>query len=70
MLFDWVVDNDYFNIVKFCIPVHDEINVECPKEMAQEVSDKVQEIMKEAAKPFLSTLELDSDSSISDHWIH
>ena len=70
MLFDWVVDNGYFNIVKFCIPVHDEINVECPKEMAQEVSDKVQEIMKEAAKPFLSTLELDSDSSISDHWIH
>ena len=57
-------------LVKFCIPVHDEINVECPKEMAQEVSDKVQEIMKEAAKPFLSTLELDSDSSISDHWIH
>lgn len=70
MLFDWVVDNGYFNIVKFCIPVHDEINVECPKEMAQEVSDKVQEIMKKAAKPFLSTLELDSDSSISDHWIH
>lgn len=70
MLFDWVVDNGYFNIVKFCIPVHDEINVECPKEMAQEISDKVQEIMKEAAKPFLSTLELDSDSSISDHWIH
>ena len=70
MLFDWVVDNGYFNIVKCCSPVHDEINVECPKEMAQEVSDKVQEIMKEAAKPFLSTLELDSDSSISDHWIH
>lgn len=70
MLFDWVVDNGYFNIVKFCIPVHDEINVECPKEMAQEVSDKIQEIMKKAAKPFLSTLELDSDSSISDHWIH
>ena len=31
--------------------------------MAQEVADKVQEIMKEAAKPFLHTLELDSDVS-------
>lgn len=70
MLFDWIVDNGYFNIVKFCVPVHDEINVECPKAMAQEISDKIQEIMKEAAKPLLHTLELNSDSTISDHWVH
>lgn len=69
-LFDWVVDNGYFNIIKFCIPVHDEINVECPKELAQTVSDKIQEIMKQSAKPFLTSLELNSDASISDHWIH
>ena len=70
MLFDWVVDNGYFNIVKFCVPVHDEINVECPIEMQDMVAAKIQEIMKEAAKPFLTKLELDSDASISDHWIH
>lgn len=70
MLFDWVVENGYFNIVKFCVPVHDEINVECPKELSKEVSTKVQEIMKKAAEPFLTTLSLDSDASISDHWIH
>lgn len=63
MLFDWVVENNYFNIVKFCIPVHDEINIECPKEIAEEVREKVQSIMKEAAKPFLKTLELNSDAS-------
>ena len=34
------------------------------------VSNKIQEIMKEAAKPFLKVLELDSDASVSDHWIH
>lgn len=70
MLFDWVVDNGYFNIVKFCVPVHDEINAECPEEMKQMVSDKIQEVMKDAARPFLHVLELDSDSTISDHWIH
>lgn len=70
MLFDWVLEKGYFNIVKFCVPVHDEINVECPKELEKEVSEKIQEIMKEAAKPFLKRLELDSDASISDHWIH
>lgn len=70
MLFDWVVDKGYFNIVKFCIPVHDELNIECPKEL-QEVADaKLGEVMKEAAKPFLKTLVLDSDSEVSDHWVH
>ena len=70
MLFDWILEKGYFNIIKFCVPVHDEINVECPKEIEKEVSEKIQEIMKEAAKPFLKKLELDSDASISDHWIH
>lgn len=70
MLFNWVIENGYFDVVKFCVPVHDEINVECPKEIANTVVNKIQEIMKEAAKPFLRVLELDSDASISDHWIH
>jgi DNA polymerase I-like protein with 3'-5' exonuclease and polymerase domains len=70
VLFDWVVDNGYFNKVKFCIPVHDEINVECPEEMAEIVKNKVQEVMKSEAQPFLKTLSLDSDASTSDHWIH
>lgn len=69
-LFDWIVDNGYFNIVKFCIPVHDEINVECPADMAEMVKNKIQEVMKQEAQPFLKSLTLDSDASISDHWIH
>jgi hypothetical protein len=60
-LFDWVVDNGYFNIVKFCIPVHDEINVECPRELAEIVSNKIKEIMQSEAQPFLKTLTLDAD---------
>lgn len=69
-LFDWVVDNGYFNIIKFCVPVHDEINEECPIELKDIVTAKTQEIMKDSAKPFLKILELNSDASISDHWIH
>lgn len=70
MLFDWIVDNKYFNIVKFCVPVHDEIDVECPEGIKEIVTNKIQEIMNKAAKPFLKTLELNSDASIGDHWIH
>lgn len=47
-----------------------EINVECPIEIQQLVADKIQEIMHDSAIPFLSKLELNSDASISDHWIH
>lgn len=25
MLFDWVVENGYFNVIKFCVPVHDNL---------------------------------------------
>ena len=70
MLFDWVVDNGYFNVIKFCIPVHDELNIECPKELQDIADAKLGEVMREAAKPFLKTLVLDSDSEISDHWVH
>lgn len=70
MLFDWVVDNNYFGVIKFCIPVHDELNIECPEELKDIADAKLGEVMKEAAKPFLKTLELDSDSEVSDHWIH
>lgn len=70
MYFDWVVENNYFNIIKFCIPVHDELNIECPKELQEIADTKLGEVMREAAKPFLKTLILDSDSEVSDHWVH
>ena len=70
MYFDWIVDNGYFNIIKLCIPVHDETNVECPADLVEIADKKLAEVMKEAGKPFLKTLELDSDAEISDHWIH
>ena len=70
LYFDWVVDNGYFNKIKFCIPVHDEINIEVPNELVEIADKKLSEVMKDAAKPFLKTLELDSDAEISDHWVH
>ncbi len=62
-LFDWIVDNGYFNIVKLCIPVHDETNVEAPAEIGELVKDTIQTIMREEAKPFLHSLVLDADES-------
>ena len=42
-LFRWVVDNNLFGKVKFCIPCHDEANLEAPEEIAEEVANKLYE---------------------------
>jgi DNA polymerase I-like protein with 3'-5' exonuclease and polymerase domains len=69
-LFRWICDNHYQNIVKMCVPVHDEFNLECPKEMAEEVAAKLVECMEEGAKPFCKRLHLGADVDINDHWVH
>ena len=75
-LFKWVVDNGYFNIVKFCIPAHDEINIEAPESIAEEVATKLYECMVKAGKFICRIVPLDAevsrlkDGSLPDYWIH
>lgn len=74
--FKWIVDNGLFRIVKMCIPVHDEFDVEAPKEMADTVAAKLKECMVNAGKFICRTVPLDADisynedGSLPDHWIH
>ena len=69
-LFRWICENNYQNVVKMCVPVHDEFNLECPAEMSEEVSKKLIECMEEGAKPFCKRLHLGADCDINDHWVH
>lgn len=74
--FDWVVKNNLFGIVKFCIPVHDESNVEAPIEIAEEVAAKLHECMVNAGKFICKIVPLDADisrlkdGSLPNYWIH
>lgn len=68
--FNWIVANNYQNIVKICAIVHDEINVECPKVMEKEVSDVLVKCMVAGGKPFCPNVYLGADISAGDHWIH
>lgn len=56
--------------VKYCIPVHDEANLECPEEMAEEIAAILTRCMEEGAKPFCTRIPLGADYSIQDHWVH
>lgn len=75
-LFNWVVRNGYFNVVKFCVPVHDEFNIEAPEAIAEEVAEKLHECMVHAGRFICRIVPLDAevarlpDGSLPTWWIH
>ena len=69
-LFHWLEENDLLFTVLYTIPVHDEINLECPKELTKEVSEKLVDCMVRAGDIFCEIIPLGADVSIGDHWIH
>lgn len=74
--FNWIVQNNYQNIVKVCIVAHDEINCEAPEDIAKEVAEVLTRCMVEGGKPFCpnvylgADLALDGDNNLPNYWIH
>lgn len=74
--FKWVVDNNLFGVVKFCIPCHDETNLEAPEGIAEEVADKLHECMVKAGKFICRIVPLEAevsrlkDGTLPTYWIH
>ncbi|MBQ3949063.1 MAG: hypothetical protein II661_01190 [Bacteroidales bacterium] len=69
-LFEWVVKNGYFNVLLFCVFVHDEIDCECPTEMSDMFAKQIQKIMERAAGMYYHKLPIPAEYSVSDHWVH
>lgn len=69
-LFEWVVKNNLFGKVLFCVFVHDELDCECPKELAESFSKVVQNIMEKAAAKYYKRLPIPADCEVSSHWVH
>ena len=69
-LFNWVIDNNYFNKILFCNFTHDEINTEFPKELKDTYPSIVSKIMQDAAAKFYHKLPIPAEASVGDHWIH
>lgn len=75
-LFNWVVSNNLFGKVKFCIPAHDEFNLEAPEEIAELVADKLHEYMVKAGRFICKIVPLEAevsrlkDGSLPSYWIH
>ena len=60
----------YGQIVKLCVIVHDEADLECPEEISEEIGEVLIKCMEEGAKPFCTRAKLGADLSIGDFWIH
>lgn len=75
-LFNWVMKNNLFGIVKFVVSAHDEINLEVPEEIAGRVANALEWYMVDAGKFICKTVPLDvtvsrnDDGSLPTHWVH
>lgn len=66
--FNYIVDNNLFNIVKIVALVHDEANIEYPKELNM---DKVlKSFMEASAAKYCKSLPIPAEAAVGDHWIH
>lgn len=68
--FNWLKKNNLLFKVLYCVPVHDEHNVEAPEEIAEEVGTMLVKCMESGGAPFCTRAHLGADISIADHWIH
>lgn len=69
-LFNWIISNNLQNIVKMCVPAHDEWNLECPENMKDKVAKVLVDCMIAGGKPFCPNVFLGADVSVGRYWIH
>lgn len=68
-LFNYIVDNNFFNKIKLCVVVHDEINCEYPESFF-EFPDILADIMKNSAAKYCKSIEIPACPEVGDYWIH
>ena len=68
-LFNWIVDNDYFNKVKLVAVVHDEICCEYPKEL-EEFPKILEKTMEDASTHYCKFSKIPAEAAVGTHWIH
>ena len=78
MIYFWeyIIANNLQEKVKICVAPYDEINVEAPEEIAEEVANTIYNCMVRAGAIFCTRCKLDADisrnkdGSLPNHWVH
>lgn len=69
-LYKWIIQKGYFNKVKFCVPVHDEICLECPEELTDEVVKATKYYMESIGALYCHKLSLPAQEEVGKYWKH
>ena len=67
--FNYIIDNNLFDIVKIVALVHDEANIEYPESMP-EISNILKWCMENSASKFCKSLPIPAEAAIGKYWIH
>lgn len=75
-LWEYIIENNLQEKVKICVAPYDEINVEAPEEIAEEIANTIYDCMIRAGAIFCTRCKLDADvsrnkdGSLPCYWIH
>ncbi len=69
-LFNWIVDNGYFNKIKIVNLTHDEINSEFPEKLKDTYPKMVAKIMKDACAKYYHKLPVPAEAEVETYWKH
>lgn len=69
-VFNWVIDNGYFNKILLVNLTHDEANWEFPEELNPEFPKLLSRTMEQTAAKYCKSLPIPASAEISDHWVH
>ena len=70
LIFDYIVEHNYFNVFKLIDLVHDEILSEFPKEKEAEFSKVILNAMEQSGSYYCKTIPLKAAGESGDYWIH
>ena len=68
-LFNWIVENRYFNIIHICCAVHDELCCDYPSEI-KDFPNILESTMEQAAAKYCKSLPIPAEASVGNYWIH
>lgn len=69
-VFNWVVDNGFFNKVLLVNLTHDEANWECPENLKDFFPDFLRRTMEESAAKYCKSLPIPASEEVHHCWVH
>lgn len=60
-LFNWIMNNNLIDIVLLCVTPYDEINLECPESIAEDIANVLVKCLADGGKPFCTRVHLGAD---------